>query len=176
MYNSRTARNAPDSVLKKKKNFLLFCHRLLTFLKKEMCVMNNRHMRNKVAPPLALKRGGYSLGVIRRDRNDVGAGPTWPRTSVTSSGHACGWIKASPPSSAKKEKDETLPPFFFVSSFQSTHTSWTNRGKELKQQPSYMYVGEESNKARGMAHRSEPFNTGPCAAGLVKIPGASLHI
>jgi hypothetical protein len=39
-----------------------------------------------------------------------------------------------------------------------------------------MYVGEESNKARGMAHRSEPFNTGPCAAGLVKSPGASLHI
>jgi hypothetical protein len=24
---------------------------------------------------LVLKRGGYSLGVIRRDRNDVGAGP-----------------------------------------------------------------------------------------------------
>jgi hypothetical protein len=40
-------------------------------------------MRNKVAPPLALKRGGYSLGVIRRDRNDVGAGLTWPRMIVT---------------------------------------------------------------------------------------------
>jgi hypothetical protein len=76
--NSRTARNSflPSSVK-------IFSFSVLKKEKKFVCVMNNRHMRNKVAPPLALKRGGYSLGVIRRDRNDVGAGLTWPRMIVT---------------------------------------------------------------------------------------------